>query len=222
MCASATPRRRVSSAGTTAAALTPNDSWTTEHRASVPNVATSRYGHLLRSPSGGLAATTTRSSTTGTTAARAASAAASPYSSPAKAAPRRVSSSPNAPRQRRWSTNLWMPRRRGRRRPCCCHLAEESRTKGRRTKGAKLDEYCEASADGLLRHALTDQSHQSFEQMLDTLELAALYLWLGRNGEEAQAKARHAAPAAGGAALDAAWGVASLQRPWVKLPPKAE
>ena len=72
---------------------------------------------------------------------------------------------------------------------CAVRLAEESRTKGAK----KLDEYCEASADGLLRHALADQSHQSFEQMLDTLELAALYLWLGRNGEEAQAKARHAA-----------------------------
>lgn len=79
-------------------------------------------------------------------------------------------------------------------------LAKESKI-----KGVDVDEHCEASAEGLLQlvcnppacepgSAGAHAEPQSFEQMLDTLELAALYLWLGRNGSEAgQAQRRRAA-----------------------------
>jgi hypothetical protein len=62
-------------------------------------------------------------------------------------------------------------------------LTEELRLKG---TSSQLPEYCEASAAGLLQHVTSDAgADQSLQQMLDTLELAALYQWLGRNGEEA-------------------------------------
>ena len=47
--------------------------------------------------------------------------------------------------------------------------------------------HCEARSNSLLRHVTHGSDEQSLEQMLDTLELAALYAWLGRNGEEEQA-----------------------------------
>ena len=89
-----------------------------------------------------------------------------------------------------------------------------------------LAELCEASGDRLLAHAISGEGCAAYqrngvrlhglssygeenreeiealEEMLETLELAALYHWLGRNGEEAQRQ--RAAPAATTACIAAA------------------
>ena len=84
-----------------------------------------------------------------------------------------------------------------------------------------LAELCEASGDRLLAHAISgegcaayqrngvrlhgeenSEEIEALEEMLETLELSALYHWLGRNGEEAQKQ--RAAPAAATTCIAAA------------------
>ena len=64
---------------------------------------------------------------------------------------------------------------------------------------AHLISHCDAAAEGLMVRVTADDEMQPLAQMLDRLELAALYMWLGRNGEEAQRPMKRRAAAAASA-----------------------